>query len=127
MDWKKRIFLFPVFMAGSMGFAVNNTRAVLEGLFNKKSAFVRTPKFKIEGKQDTWKNKQYKAAKTKLSVGVWVELFLAAYCLVGVSASLYYLEIAAVPFQLLFFSGYSLVGFLSIKHARQASRLAAAA
>ncbi len=127
MDWKKRIFLFPVFMAGSMGFAVNNTRAVLEGLFNKKSAFVRTPKFKIEGKEDTWKNKKYRAGKTKLSLGVWIELFLAAYCLVGVSASLYYLEIAAVPFQLLFFCGFSFVGFLSIKHARQAARLAPAA
>ena len=30
-------------MAGSMGFAVNNSRAVLEGLFKRKSEFVRTP------------------------------------------------------------------------------------
>jgi hypothetical protein len=31
-DWKKRIFLFPLFMSGSMGFSVNNSRAVIEGL-----------------------------------------------------------------------------------------------
>ncbi len=51
-DWKRRIYLFPVFMAGSMGFALNNTRAVIEGLFNKKSEFVRTPKFRIETSTD---------------------------------------------------------------------------
>lgn len=116
-DWKKRIFLFPLFMAGSMGFAVNNTRAVLEGLFNKKSSFVRTPKFKIEHKKDTWKNKIYLSAKPKITASVLIELFLALYCFVGVSASIYYLEIAAVPFQLLFFCGFGLVGVLSIKHA----------
>ena len=31
-----------------MGFAVNNSRAVLEGLFKKKSEFVRTPKYNIK-------------------------------------------------------------------------------
>ena len=50
-DWRRRIFLFPVFMAGSMGFAVNNSKAVLEGLFNRKSEFVRTPKYGIEGQK----------------------------------------------------------------------------
>ena len=34
-DWERRLFLFPVFMAGSMGFAVNNSKAVLEGLFRQ--------------------------------------------------------------------------------------------
>ena len=115
-DWKKRIFLFPLFMSGSMGFSVNNTRAVLEGLFNRKSAFIRTPKFKIETEKDTWKNKKYRAS-TKLSLSVMFEIFLAAYCSVGVIASLWFLEIAALPFQLLFFLGFGLVGLLSIRHA----------
>lgn len=117
VDWKKRIFLFPVFMAGSMGFAVNNTRAVLEGLFNKKSEFIRTPKYKIENEGDTWTNKAYKSTKRKINISVVIEIALAAYCLVGVSASVYYLEIAALPFQLLFFLGFGLVGSLSIRHA----------
>ena len=124
-DWKKRIFLFPLFMAGSMGFAVNNSRAVLEGLFNMKSAFVRTPKFKIEQKGDSWIDKKYTVAKPKISGVVWIELFLAVYCFVGVAASFYYLEIAAIPFQLLFFLGFSLVAYLSIKHAFQRRKIAA--
>ncbi|MBI5646452.1 MAG: glycosyltransferase [Ignavibacteriae bacterium] len=119
-DWKKRIFLFPLFMAGSMGFAVNNTRAVLEGLFNKKSAFVRTPKYKIETGDDSWKNKKYTAAKRKITFSVLFELFLALYCFIGVAASFYFLEIAAIPFQVLFFLGFGLVGMMSVRHAIQA-------
>ncbi|HLB01240.1 MAG TPA: cellulose synthase family protein, partial [Bacteroidota bacterium] len=41
-DWHKRILLFPLFMAGSMGLAVNNTKAVFEGILMRKSEFVRT-------------------------------------------------------------------------------------
>ncbi|MDH7514795.1 MAG: glycosyltransferase family 2 protein [Bacteroidota bacterium] len=116
-DWKRRIFLFPLFMAGSMGFSVNNTRAVIEGLLNKKSAFVRTPKYRIESEKDSWRQKKYRTAGRKFSLSVFIELLLAVYCLVGVSASLYFLEIAALPFQLLFFMGFGLVGFMSIQHA----------
>ncbi len=117
LDWRRRIFLFPLYMAGSMGLAVNNTRAVLEALLNKKSAFVRTPKFKIENEADTWENKKYKVTKKKINIVVIVELVLALYCLVGVSASLYFMEIAALPFQLMYFLGFALVGSLSIHHA----------
>ena len=53
-DWRKKIVLFPLFMAGSMGFAVNNSRAVMEGLLNRKSEFVRTPKFRVETNRDSW-------------------------------------------------------------------------
>jgi cellulose synthase/poly-beta-1,6-N-acetylglucosamine synthase-like glycosyltransferase len=122
LDWKKRIFLFPLFMAGSMGFAVNNTRAVLEGLFNRKSSFVRTPKYRIEVEGDSWHNKKYRSAHRRISPFVAIEVLLAAYCFVGVAASLYYLEIAALPFQLLFCLGFGLVGFLSIKHSLMAGR-----
>ena len=62
-DWRRRIMLFPLFMAGSMGFAVNNSRAVFEGLFKRKSEFVRTPKYAIEGKKDTWKKNMYISKK----------------------------------------------------------------
>jgi len=114
-DWQRRLFLFPVFMAGSMGFAVNNSRAVLEGLFNKKTEFVRTPKYNIRDKKDSWTNKTY--APAKISSVVVIEILLALYCLFGVVSSIYFLELAAVPFQLLFMSGFAFVAFMSIKHA----------
>jgi cellulose synthase/poly-beta-1,6-N-acetylglucosamine synthase-like glycosyltransferase len=114
-DWRRRLFLFPVFMAGSMGFAVNNSRAVIEGLFRKKSEFVRTPKYSIREKSDSWSDKKY--APVKISPTVVVEVVLAVYCLFGVVSSIYFLEIAAVPFQLLFFLGFAFVSVMSLKHA----------
>ncbi len=115
VDWQRRLFLFPVFMAGSMGFAVNNSRAVLEGLFKRKSEFVRTPKYNIKDKKDSWADKKY--VSVKINSTVVVELLLAIYCLFGVASSIYFLEIAAVPFQLLFFLGFTFVSVMSLKHA----------
>ena len=114
-DWQRRVFLLPVFMAGSMGFAVNNTRAVIEGLLKKKSEFVRTPKYAIKSKNDSWTDKKY--VPVKISSTVIIEMVLAVYCLFGVGSSLYFLELAAIPFQLLFLLGFSFTSILSIKHA----------
>lgn len=114
-DWRKKIVLFPVFMAGSMGFAVNNSRAVIEGLLSRKSEFVRTPKFKIVDGNDKWEEKNY--VNRKLDFSVYIEVMMAAYCFIGILSSIYFLEFAALPFQLLFFLGFSLVAYLSIKHA----------
>jgi cellulose synthase/poly-beta-1,6-N-acetylglucosamine synthase-like glycosyltransferase len=114
-DWRKKIVLYPLFMAGSMGFAVNNSRAVIEGLLNRKSEFVRTPKFKVVDNKDSWSNKKYVNRKIELSV--IVELIMAVYCFVGVVASIYFLELASLPFQLLFCVGFSIVSISSLKQA----------
>ena len=114
-DWRKKIVLFPLFMAGSMGFAVNNSRAVIEGLLNRKSEFVRTPKFKVESNRDSWIGKRY--LSNKLGLSVYVELIMAVYCLIGIISSVYFAEIAALPFQILFFTGFAFVSLTSIKHA----------
>jgi cellulose synthase/poly-beta-1,6-N-acetylglucosamine synthase-like glycosyltransferase len=115
LDWRRRLMLFPVFMAGSMGFAVNNTKAVFEALTGKKSAFLRTPKYKIVGADGDWKKKKY--VQKKIGGAVFMELFFTLYFIVGISISLFYLEIAAIPFQLLFLAGFGTVGALSLRHA----------
>ncbi len=114
-DWRKRIVLFPLFMAGSMGFAINNSRAVFEGLMNRKSEFVRTPKFKLVGESGSWMDKKY--LNNKLGLSVVVETIMAVYCFIGVASSIYFQEIAALPFQLLFFIGFSFVSITSIRRA----------
>lgn len=114
-DWRQRLLLFPIFMAGSMGFAVNNTKAVLEALFNKKSEFKRTPKYKIVDSSDNWGEKKY--VQRKISNAVIIELLFAAYFVFGISMSIAYLEIAAIPFQLMFLVGFGTVGYLSLRHA----------
>ncbi|MHB8580360.1 MAG: cellulose synthase family protein [Ignavibacteriaceae bacterium] len=114
-DWRKKIVLFPLFMAGSMGFAVNNSRAVFEGLMSRKSEFVRTPKYKVVSNKDSWIGNKY--SSKKLGMSVIVELMMAIYCLVGIAASIYFFELAALPFQILFFLGFAFVSGTSIKHA----------
>ncbi len=121
-DWRRRIYLFPVFMAGSMGLSVNNTKAVIEGLMNKKTEFVRTPKYGVTGKSGSWADKKYTQRKVN-----WVsiaEFVLALYCFGGIVLSIVYLEIAAVPFQMLYFTGFGTISYLSIKQALLARRKA---
>lgn len=112
-DWQKRIIYFPVFMAGSMGFSVNNTKAVFEGIINKKSEFVRTPKFKIVHNKDSWHDKKY--LTKKITFTTYIEAILSLYCFSGVVLSVLYVQIAAIPFQLMFSSGFGLISFLSIR------------
>ncbi len=113
-DWQRRLMLFPVFLAGSMGFAVTNTKAVFEGLIGKKSEFARTPK-----QGDSIKNqiKDVKYRQKKISPVVFFELGLALYFVLGISISIFYLEIAAIPFQLMFLIGFGTIGIMSLKHA----------
>ena len=120
-DWQNRMIYFPVFLAGSMGFSVNNTKAVFEGLLGKKSEFVRTPKYKITGKQESWKGKKY--VNKKLSFTTYIEAFMAVYCFVGVVIAIGTAQIAAVPFQLMFFGGFATVSYLSIRQVVVSNRI----
>jgi cellulose synthase/poly-beta-1,6-N-acetylglucosamine synthase-like glycosyltransferase len=113
LDWRKRLLLFPVYLAGSMGLAINNSLAVIEALFNKKSGFVRTPKFKLDATGGDWKAKKY--VSKKVGGVVFIELLLALYYLAGIGVSIYFREIAAIPFQLLFLMGFGTVGYMSLK------------
>jgi hypothetical protein len=120
-NWQRRIVLFPLFMAGSMGFAVNNTKAVIEGVLRKKSEFVRTPKYNLvdSGTQSIANSAaEFTAQKyvpNKIKLSVFFELLLALYFVFGLLSSLYFLEFAAIPFQALFFMGFSFTSVLSLK------------
>ena len=95
-----------------MGMAVNNTKAIFEALIRKKTAFIRTPKIGDNIKEYTQKYK-----KRKLSPIIIIELILAIYFIFGIGISLYYMEIAAIPFQLMFLMGFGSIGVLSLRHA----------
>ncbi len=112
--WHEKIILYMIFLAGTMGLAVSNTRAVIEGLLNFRSEFKRTPKYKLTSRSDSYKSNRYFLCR-RLDQGVFIELFLALYCGIGVSMSVLYLDITALPFHLLFFIGFSLVSILSLK------------
>ncbi|MDQ1265505.1 MAG: hypothetical protein QG635_656 [Bacteroidota bacterium] len=113
LDWRRRLLLFPVFLAGSMGLAVNNSKAVIEALINKKSGFTRTPKIG----DNTTELKKKKYLQKRIGGTVVIELLMTLYFLFGIVISSIFLEIAAIPFQLLFLMGFGTVGYMSLKHA----------
>lgn len=61
----KFLFIFPVFLALSMGLSLHNTMAVIQGYLGKRTAFVRTPKFNITQSRDRWQNNPYIRTKIK--------------------------------------------------------------
>src|SRR6186713_1931283 len=63
-DWVSRLRYMPFLMSIGIGLCVNNTKAVLEALVDKKTEFARTPKYHIEGNGDEWASKKYRQSVT---------------------------------------------------------------
>jgi len=121
-DWYKRMALFPVFMAGSMGLALNNTRAIFQALRGKQSPFVRTPKYDKADRVTTNRiHLNYDAVR--LPFIVWLEAFMTLYCLAGLAVTVYFNEWAAVPFQATFALGFGLISVFNVDQYRKHHRI----
>jgi cellulose synthase/poly-beta-1,6-N-acetylglucosamine synthase-like glycosyltransferase len=112
-DWKTRIKFLPFLMCLGTGIAVNNTKAVLEALFNIKSGFVRTPKYGINKQKGSWHGKHYSIPLSAISI---LEFFLGVYSLTGLLMFLFFSKYLVSPFLLIYTSGFFYVFFLSVKH-----------
>jgi hypothetical protein len=112
-NWKTRIKYLPFLMCLGTGIAVNNTKAVLEALFDIKSGFIRTPKYGIQRKGENWKNKRYVIPLNAVSI---LEFFLGLYSLTGLLMFLFFSKYLVSPFLLIYTSGFFYVFFLSVKH-----------
>jgi hypothetical protein len=112
-DWKSRIKYLPFLMCLGTGIAVNNTQAVLEAFFNIESGFVRTPKYGIKQRSDSWQEKRYVIPLNYISV---LEFFLGLYSLAGLVMFLFFSKYLVSPFLLIYTSGFFYVFFLSVKH-----------
>ena len=66
---------------------------------DKKSAFIRTPKFNIVGKEGIWKNKQY--VPTKISAITYLEGLFCLYFMGGIFLAFYYGDYGLLPFHLM--------------------------
>jgi cellulose synthase/poly-beta-1,6-N-acetylglucosamine synthase-like glycosyltransferase len=112
-NWKSRIKFLPFLMCLGTGIAVNNTKAVLEAIFNIESGFVRTPKYGIKKRQDSWQGKQYSIPLNAISI---LEFLLGIYSLTGLLMFLFFSKYLVSPFLLIYTSGFFYVFFLSVKH-----------
>ena len=115
-DWRRELRYVPLVMSLGIGLAVNNTRAVLEGLFGSGGTFHRTPKFQIVRDGDSWRGKRYRS-----SWNAWVllELALGIYFAWTVFALVEAGRYAPIPFFGLYLFGFLYVGGLSLTHARR--------
>ena len=112
-DWKSRIKYLPFLMCLGTGIAVNNTKAILEALFDIKSGFIRTPKYGIQNKGESWKSKRYAIPLNSISI---LEFVLGLYSLIGLLMFLFFSKYLVSPFLLIYTSGFFYVFFLSVKH-----------
>ncbi|HSC78618.1 MAG TPA: hypothetical protein VLB32_08640, partial [Candidatus Acidoferrales bacterium] len=110
--WKRTFLFLPLLMGIGIGLALRNSRAVLEALAGVQSAFVRTPKYRIEAQREAWYTKVYRGADRKWLP--WIEVGLGAYFVWAVFYAVTSENYATVPFLCLFVWGYSYTGLLSL-------------
>ena len=113
LNFIKYIGLFFTFYSIAMGFSFHNTIAVLEGLFGKKSEFIRTPKFNIESLKENWKQNSY--ISTKVSKNIFMEALLILYFLFGIYSGIRLNDFGLMPFHLMLCFGYGFVFVKSIQ------------
>ncbi|WP_017258228.1 cellulose synthase family protein [Pedobacter arcticus] len=107
------IKLFPMFLSVSLALSFHNTIAVLEGVFNFKSDFIRTPKFNVTTLKDNFKSNIY--VQHKLPASFYMEVFLCFYFLTGIIGAFYYHDFGLLPFHLMLFTGFCVLNFYSVK------------
>jgi cellulose synthase/poly-beta-1,6-N-acetylglucosamine synthase-like glycosyltransferase len=109
--WWRTFLYMPFVMATGIGISVRNAQAVLEAIFGKQSEFARTPKFRIEGKKDTFVAKKY---RNRAGWMPFAEIALGLYFAGTVMYAITNENYATVPFLLLFVWGYLYTGFMSL-------------
>ncbi|MCP4443121.1 MAG: glycosyltransferase [Aureispira sp.] len=110
-------FKFPIFLAVSMGLALHNGLAVVEGYIGKKTPFIRTPKFNIEHNQNSWQKNRY--LKKKIHPITIIEVLLTLYFSAGIGCAFYWSDFSMFIFHCFLVVGYGLVSFYSLSHLRK--------
>ena len=113
-DLVKFMFLFPVFLAMSMGLSLHNTIAVIQGYWGRKSEFVRTPKFNIKDLTDSFKKSAYHSKK--IDGTTLVEGLLCLYFVFAIFLGFRIKDLSMVLFHALLAIGYGSIFYFSIKH-----------
>jgi len=110
-NWKREIWFFPFVMALGIGLSINNARAVLEAVLNRRSEFLRTPKYGIERRVQRSKKSRYTAIRTILPM---LELLFAIYFSYFILQAFQNREFLSLPFLMLFQAGFAYVALSSI-------------
>jgi cellulose synthase/poly-beta-1,6-N-acetylglucosamine synthase-like glycosyltransferase len=117
-SWPRAILYLPFLMALGIGLTVTNTRAVLEALIGKQSAFARTPKYRVESRKDKIRPNKYRRG---LGWVPWLELLIGCYFALTVYYAVENENYITVPFLILFVVGYWYTGLMSLLQGRMSS------
>ncbi len=101
--------LFFTFFSIAMGFSVHNSRAVLEGHFGKRSEFIRTPKFNLDGK-----DRLLKKTPLKITFQLLLEISLMLLFAFAIFSAFNLENYRLLLFHLMLFFGFSYVVFNSL-------------
>ncbi len=112
--FKGFLWRFPMCLSLSLGMALHNAKAVLEGWMGQKSDFVRTPKFNIAKKGDAIKKGEYIKAKLKPQT-IW-EGILMTYFILAILDGLIIGNTDFLTFHLMLAVGYGSIFFYTLRH-----------
>ncbi|MCP4168799.1 MAG: glycosyltransferase [Chloroflexi bacterium] len=111
-----RLARLGILVAMGTGLAINNTKAVLEALTGRESAFKRTPKFAVTNKGSAWQTSSYTLPRGPTA---WLELVLAIYAvsllIYGLSVGMWWMFL----WLMMYASGFSYMAYLSFAQAFQ--------
>jgi cellulose synthase/poly-beta-1,6-N-acetylglucosamine synthase-like glycosyltransferase len=114
-SWPRALLYLPFLMALGIGLTITNTKAVIEALIGKQSAFARTPKYSVVSKQDRVGATKY---RKRLGWVPWLELLVGTYFALTVYYAVENENYITVPFLLLFVLGYWYTGLMSLLQGR---------
>src|ERR1700677_4647622 len=114
-SWPRALLYLPFLMALGIGLTITNTKAVIEALIGKESAFARTPKYHVESKKDKVRTAKY---RRRLGWVPWLELVIGTYFAFTVVYAIENENFVTIPFLLLFVVGYWYTGLMSLLQGR---------
>jgi cellulose synthase/poly-beta-1,6-N-acetylglucosamine synthase-like glycosyltransferase len=114
-NWKRTFYYLPFLMALGIGLTVTNTKAVMEAIFGIKSAFVRTPKYRVAVKGQKSQAAKY---RKRLKLAPWIELLLGCYFAGAIWYTFLNKNYFTAPFLILFVVGYWYTGLMSLLQGR---------
>ncbi|UCG52482.1 MAG: glycosyltransferase [Candidatus Latescibacterota bacterium] len=115
-DWKWRLKDLPFILALGIGMCINNAWAVSEALLSRRTPFVRTAKYRIETVKDSWKGKIYRSINTR---SLLFEVFFSVYMCATFFVLVEFENWGAMPYLLLFVTGYLYILGLSLLHGKR--------
>jgi len=113
--WWRTFAFLPFLMALGIGLTITNTKAVMEALLGKQTAFARTPKYAVVTKTDKAIASKY---RKRLGVVPWIELAIGTFFAFTVLYAITNENYITVPFLLLFVIGYWYTGLMSLLQGR---------